>query len=46
MKFKKKEKSEFQKRVLSRKVEKRTAEERIIIRQDFDSKRHAKVILD
>ena len=43
MKFKKKEKSEFQKRVLCGKVEKRTYEERVNIKQDYASKRHEKV---
>jgi len=43
MKFKKKEKSEFQKRVLSGKIQRKTNEEKIIIKQDYDSKRNAKV---
>lgn len=43
MKFKKKEKTEFQRRVLSGKIQKKTHEEKIIIKQDYDSKRHEKV---
>lgn len=42
-KFKKKEKTEFQKRVFSGKIEKKTQEQRIIAKQDLDTKRHIKV---
>jgi len=43
MKYKKKEKSEFQKRVLSGKMHRKTVEEKTIIKEGYDSKRSAKV---
>ncbi|CAI2370392.1 unnamed protein product [Moneuplotes crassus] len=42
LRFKKKEKTEFQRRVLSGKIRRQTQEERIITKQDYNSKRNAK----
>ena len=44
LKFKKQEKMEFQKRVLTGKVERKSVEEKGIIRQDYEIKRSKKVI--
>lgn len=43
IKYKKKEKSKFQKRVLTGKIERKTIEEKTIIKQGYDLKRSEKV---